>query len=310
MTSANESGANATILLVKRFLRKPWGKKIETVSVKWYMFRHSISRPRFPVRLRFGAWWVPRKEVVGEGVLAGTFETAELTFVGRFLKPGMTVLDIGAHHGLYTLLASKQVGSKGRVFAFEPSPRERSALRLHVRLNKGLSFSGNVTVQRFAVGNEDVEVDLFVADDWAAGYNSLRPPNVSAPTSTTRVHMVRLDDWLARHKIDHVDFIKLDIEGAELAALRGAQKLLEVRPRPVLLVEVYDIRTQPWGYPAREIVQLLDRAGYRWFSLREDGAPYPVEADRECYDANLVAVPSEGIKGFVDCFMEQSRKNA
>jgi FkbM family methyltransferase len=307
MTSAKDPGANATILLVKRFLRKPWGEKIETVSVKWYMFRHSISGPRLPVKLWFGAWWVPRKEVVGEGVLAGSFETAELTFVDRFLKPGMTVLDIGAHHGLYTLLASKRVGSKGRVFAFEPSPRERSALRLNVRLNKGLNLSGNVTVQGFAVGNEDVEVDLFVAEDWAAGYNSLRPPNVSVTTSTTRVHVVRLDDWLARHKIDHVDFIKLDIEGAELAALRGAQRLLEVRPRPVLLVEVYDIRTQPWGYPAREIVQLLDRAGYRWFSLCEDGAPYPVEADRECYDANLVAVPSEGIKGFVDCFLEQSR---
>jgi FkbM family methyltransferase len=307
MTVPSESGTDLTFIL-RRFLRKPWQEKLKTLSVKWYMFRHAVSHFQYPVRLPPGIWWVPRNEVVGHGVLAGNFETAEVAFVRRFLKPSMTVLDVGAHHGLYTLISSKIVGLKGRVFAFEPSPRERRALVLNVWLNKiNFAISWNVTIQGLAVGEENSETDLYVADDWAGAFNSLRPPNVSATTSTTRVHMVRLDDWLARHKIDHVDFIKLDIEGAELGALRCAQRLLEVRPRPVLLVEVYDIRTQPWGYPAREIVQLLDRAGYRWFSLREDGAPYPVEADRECYDANLVAVPSEGIKSFVDCFREQSR---
>lgn len=294
--------------MLRRFMRKPWHEKFKTLSVKWYMFRYAVSHFRRPVRLPLGIWWVPRNEAVGHGLLAGDFESAEIAFVKQFLKPGMTVLDIGAHHGLYTLISSKIVGPEGRVFAFEPSRRERRALILNVWLNKiKFAISRNVTVQGLAVGEEDTETDLYVADDWAGAFNSLRPPNVSASTSKARVRVVSLDHWTAAHSVTTVNFVKLDIEGAELAALRGAQRLLAARPRPVLLVEVYDIRTQPWGYPAREIVQLLDRFGYRWFSLRETGAPYPVDASMECYDANLVAVPSEGIKGFVDCFGEQFR---
>jgi FkbM family methyltransferase len=298
MIVPNQASTDLTFLL-KRFLRKPWREKFKTLSVKWYMFRHAVSQVLHPVRLPFGIWWVARNEVVGQGVLAGDFEKAEVTFVKRFLQPGMTVLDVGAHHGLYTLISSKIVGLKGRVFAFEPSHRERRALVLNVWLNKiKFATSWNITVQGLAIGEENTETDLYVADDWAGAFNSLRPPNVSATTSKARVRVVSLDHWLAAHRVTAVDFIKLDIEGAELSALRGARVLLQRRPRPVFLIEVYEIRTAPWGYPAREIVQLLHLEGYRWFTLADDGSPSPVSADLQSYDANLVAVPNEGVAAF------------
>jgi hypothetical protein len=90
-----------------------------------------------------------------------------------------------------------------------------------------------------------------------------------------------------------VDFAKLDVEGAELDVLKGALRLLNTVPRPVLLVEVYDIRTQPWGYQAREIVGFLEELGYRWFELLNSGSIRPVAATLQVYDANLVAVPRE-----------------
>jgi hypothetical protein len=87
--------------------------------------------------------------------------------------------------------------------------------------------------------------------------------------------------------------MKLDVEGAELDVLKGALGLLQTIPRPVLLVEVYDVRTKPWGYQAREIVEFLDRLGYRWFQLLDNGSLRLVSSNLDVYDANLVALPTE-----------------
>ncbi len=201
----------------------------------------------------------------------------------------MSVLDIGAHHGFYTLLASRLVGPKGRVFSFEPSPRERKALRLHLRLNR----CKNVDLQDLALGDQNADSDLYVVEDWAAGCNSLRPPDVAARTSPVSVHVVRLDDWLTEHKIDRVDFIKLDVEGAELSILKGALRLLKGASRPVILAEVQDTRTLPWGYRARDIVTTLEGWGYQWFQPSARGSLLEIGPDRDAFDANLVAVPSE-----------------
>ncbi len=65
-----------------------------------------------PIRLPFGAWWIVRNSALDYELLTTGFETAEIRFVQRFLRPGMTVLDVGAHHGLYTLLASRLVRSR------------------------------------------------------------------------------------------------------------------------------------------------------------------------------------------------------
>jgi len=91
----------------------------------------------------------------------------------------------------------------------------------------------------------------------------------------------------------------LDVEGAELGALRGARRVL-AEQRPVLLVEVYDIRTRPWRYRAREIVEFLHRDGYEWFRPKEDGTLESVRAGLDFYDANLVAIPEENVRRLID----------
>jgi FkbM family methyltransferase len=242
-----------------------------------------------PVRLPFGALWIPRNDNLTQPLLAGSFETAEIAFVERFLQPGMNVLDIGAHQGLYTLLSSKRVGSRGRVIAFEPSPRERRALRLHVWLN----LCANVTIQALAMGNEVAESDLYVVNGSQTGCNSLRPPDVMSGTSPIRVRVTRLDHWLDQRKIDRVHFIKLDVEGAELDVLKGAERLLEDRPRPVILAEVQDVRTRPWGYRAKEIINQLSGKHFRWFRLSENGSLQDMDENLEELDGNFVAWPEE-----------------
>jgi len=277
---------------LRRFAKKPLPDKLKSVGFRFTsIVSHSAAMLNIPVpiRLDFGAWWLARNDHVGRPLRNGEFEPNELAFVARFVKPGMTVLDLGAHHGLYSLLASKRVGSRGRVFAFEPSPRERAALRLHLKLN----LCRNVTVERVALGNENTESDLHVVDSWAVGCNSLRPPDVAEKTSLERVRVTKLDDWLTERKIGAVDFIKLDVEGGELAALQGATHLISNRPRPVILAEVQDVRTRPWGYQAKEIIDFLGSRDYRWFSLQTGASIASLDVTAAEFDGNFVACPAE-----------------
>jgi FkbM family methyltransferase len=290
---ANGEQALGALPRVWRFLRKPLREKTQAIR-----FRAAAVSRALPVRLAFGAWWIPRSDNLGEPLLAGNFETAEIAFVERFLQPGMTVLDVGAHHGLYTLLASKCVGSAGRVFSFEPSPRERRALRLHVAINR----CWNVRIQDTAVGNENADANLFVVQGSQTGCNSLRQPVVYSGTVPIRVPVVRLDDWLSREKLAHVDFMKLDVEGGELPALQGATKLLERHPRPVILAEVQDVRTAPWGYGGKAILAELVARDYTWFGLSQRGSICRLDVRATDFDGNFVAVPNEKVEDLVGRF--------
>jgi FkbM family methyltransferase len=242
-----------------------------------------------PLRLPFGAWWLARAGVLDNQLLEDAFETAELRFVEKFLQPGMVVLDIGAHHGLYTLLASKRVGSTGSVTCFEPSPRERRLLERHLQIN----FCSNVRVESIALGRASGQADLFLVSGAEDGCNSLRPPAVSCCTRTVPVDLLSLDEYLARRGIKKIDFIKLDVEGAELDVLRGAIHLLRSPSRPLILAEVEDARTRPWGYQACEIIQFLQTAAYSWFRVLHGGSLEEIHTNFGVFGSNLVAVPEE-----------------
>jgi FkbM family methyltransferase len=271
---------------VSRFVRRPASEKYVALALR---LRRLFPRMPVPIRLPFGGWFLAGPSSVDEAVFWGGFECAETLFVGRYLKPGMIVLDIGAHHGLYTLLASKRLGPTGKVIAFEPSPRERKQLIRNLRLN----FCSNVCVEPYALGKERSQTELYVVAGGEDGCNSLRPPVVDSETRPVRVDVVSLDEVVARIGLTRADFLKLDVEGGELDVLRGASNVLQRSPRPVLLVEVYDIRTRPWGYRAHEIVQFLDRIGYQWFQLDDRGSLSRVAPDHDVYDSNLVAIPQE-----------------
>jgi len=250
---------------------------------------------KVPFRLPFGAWWLAENSVLDYELVHQRYETVELNFVERLLRPGMTVLDLGAHHGLYSLLAAKCVGRNGKVIAFEPSPRERKRLERHLRLNR----AANVSVQSYALGAEAGEAELYLVQNGQDGCNSLRPPAVLEPVSTIAVESRRVDEELKRLHVGHIDFIKLDVEGAELGVLQGANELLSGPSRPAILAEVQDLRTQPWGYAARDIIHFLLQKGYRWFALDAGGSLAPVSTKQKTYDANLVALPGERVREII-----------
>jgi FkbM family methyltransferase len=250
--------------------------------------RHVPGIP-VPVRLPGVGWWLARNDFCGRAMLNDSFEKQERQFVESALRPGMTVLDIGAHHGLYTLIASRKIGPQGRVVAFEPSTRERKNLLKHLRLNR----CKNVNVEGVALGSKSGRGELFVVEGVQTGCNCLRPPNVAEPTTKIAVEIATLDESLERLGIQHVDFIKIDVEGAELDVFAGAKRLFERQPRPTILVEAHDSRAKSWGYRSREIVSFLEQLGYKCFCLSESPLLQPVRDDLSDFNENVVAIPAE-----------------
>jgi FkbM family methyltransferase len=279
-----------------RFLCKPWPKKVRSLRYRFKrLWSKAVPFVPLPVRLPWGDWWLAYNDVCGDAVFMGNFEEAERQFVERFLKPNMIVLDIGAHHGFYTLLASHKVGPTGQVIAFEPSPREYKRLLWHLRLNR----RKNVLAEPFALGSHEGTTQLFLVRGRDTGCNSLHPPKTADPAFPVQVPIVRLDDYLERQGITHVDFVKMDVEGAELEVLRGATSLLSRKPRPVWMMEVQDIRTEAFGYSAKEIVEFLWERDFHWFKITQQGKLLPLSDLSELRDwssYNFVAVPTERLE--------------
>lgn len=271
---------------IGRFLSRPLHEKSRSIYARW---KKLFPNTPFPVRLPFGAWFIARSDYIGSTLTADVFEVAERNFLHRFLQPGMTVLDIGSHHGLYSLLAATQVGEFGAVYSFEPSPREQKALKLNLRLNR----CKNVRVQPFALGNEEASADLYVVKQFNTGCNSLRSPGIQESTSSVRVRVRTLDNWLAEQKLSRIDFVKLDVEGGELDALRGADGTLRVKPRPLIMCEMESVRTKPWAYEPAEIARYLQNLGFRWFQPTMEGNLLPLPTEGHQFEGNYIAVPEE-----------------
>jgi FkbM family methyltransferase len=275
----------------RRFMARPLPDK---TFLLLYQLRRVFPNIPVPMRLSSGVWWILWNDVMSRFVLRGVFEPREKRFVERYLRPQMTVLDIGAHNGFYALLASRRIGPAGSVIAFEPSPRERRRLRWNVRLNR----LKNIRVEPLALGNAPGHADLFVVRGSQTGFNSLRPPSIDQPIAQIPVRQTTLDDYLRARPIGAVDFMKIDVEGGEREVIRGATGFLSRRPRPVIMCEIEDVRTAAWGYNATEIVTLLRALGFAWFAVRDDGTlvecPEPV-------DGNFVAIPEERLHEVASC---------
>ena len=188
---------------------------------------------------------------------AGAYEPELVYLLRKMLKPGMTVLDLGANIGYFSVIAARLVGDSGRVHAFEPMPQNL------IRLRKNLKPFHWSAAYPFAVGNITGEVPIHYSDE-EAGWASIQPQHQpgSLPRSSL-VSVIRLDDWVLDHPVNRVDFMKLDIEGSELDALLGAQLTLR-RFHPTVVAET------KCGWNHDEIRQLLISTGYECRSFCGD----------------------------------------
>ncbi len=161
----------------------------------------------------------------------GTYERGFLDFLKKNLKNGHVFIDVGANIGLVSLLAGKLVGENGKVFSFEPQPEVYNDLQENIKINS----LNNILPFNIGLGNENKQMTLFSNLSVNRGASSLIQP--SDPSGEFKVVINRLDDFLEKHQIKRVDFVKIDVEGFELEVLKGMNRLLNTENPPVLIVE-------------------------------------------------------------------------
>ncbi|MFA7407800.1 MAG: FkbM family methyltransferase [Anaerolineaceae bacterium] len=198
-----------------------------------------------------------KKWVVGAGnhsYWLGSYEMHKRQAFEREVKPGMVVFDIGANVGFYSLLAAVLTGQGGKVYAFEPSERNVKFIRQHAALNK----IETIVVIEAAVAEQNGEALFDPGTSIATGHLSA--------TGTVPVQQYSLDELIAAGEIQPPDAMKVDVEGAEYAVLKGAKSIIQDF-RPLIFLDTHgrDVHEFALGF--------LTSHGYQFEIL--DGKPLP-----------------------------------
>jgi FkbM family methyltransferase len=263
------------------------------VSLIQFVSRNQWRVPALRRLLVWGASWVKHQDGVilhgvGQGLrfnagsshsgfILGNHETEVQEFLASVLRPGMVYYDAGANVGFFATIAARLVGPMGKVICFEPLPENARQIQHNARLN---GFS-NIVVRCEALGSSN-RTEIFhtsAEPTWGMLVTVGKLPEKASGQISVQVRTLDslCDDGLARP-----DVIKMDIEGAEADALRGAMAMLAVK-RPVMVIELH--RTNA------AVLSVLRQLEYDASVLGQDVPVQDVD-----WDANIVAVPRERLE--------------
>jgi len=215
--------------------------------------------------------------------LTGSYEKGTVQLVKKIVKPGMVVLDIGAHVGFYSKLFSKLVGNRGLVIAFEPHPATFSVLCKNVS-----TLTNIIPVQAAVAGRKgrasfyDCLIESGSASlcydeykkEWLKNRLSGREiaPRVlnGLPGSTYTISTTTVDSYLEERHIERVDFIKIDIEGAEINAIRGMKNILRSSSCLTVIMEFNPQALQLFGITPKKALEELQKGGLSIVLVIED----------------------------------------
>jgi FkbM family methyltransferase len=195
------------------------------------------------------------------GLAAGVYERPVAELIGATLRPGMKVIDVGAHIGYYSMLAARCVGPDGQVFSFEPDPANRKYLVRNLEANGVADW---VQVVPAAVSERAGEVLLYRMEG-DTGIATLYPQKAvfgdPVPVASTS-----LDAWAESAGWPAIDLIKIDAEGAEGAISVGMAELVRRNPRIVIVMELHAEAMEASGTPVADLLSRL-----RTFGLKDLG---------------------------------------
>jgi FkbM family methyltransferase len=241
-------------------------------------------------RVRAKTFWGGRMivrlpEGLSEHILTYHFFERELSaiFVEK-IRPGMNVLDVGAHYGYFSLLASELVGPSGQVHSFEPTPASFELLAANV------AGRPNITINRVAVWREPTELEMRDLGPTMSMYNSVFSPRLgraSASSKQIEVRAVSLDDYVHERDI-RPDLVKIDAESSELHVIEGMSGTIR-HYRPLISLEVGDMDV-PGAPSSRSLVDRVTNMGYEPLEY-SNGRLGPHTARRRYTYGNLLFAP-------------------
>ena len=209
---------------------------------------------------------------VGLAILMGVFEPFETELFARCIRDSMTVVDVGANVGYYSLLAARRVGNGGRVFAIEANPAVYSMLLQNIAVN---DYHEIIPVNR-CVSNLSGEA-RFRIDRAVAGESGMLPRYEAERQDTITVDTGTLDDLLPDGA---ADVLKIDIEGAEGLALMGASRLLR-NCRPQIFMEFVPALLTKMGTPPADVLGTIKQYGYSTYLINEKSRTLQTIADED-----------------------------
>ena len=224
-----------------------------------------------PVRFLYGLFqrimadqviWVNGYKLTGMGQIKFLrWEPYTTELMKRFVKSGMTAVDVGANIGYYTLLLSMLVGLGGTVFAVEPGRKARRILMHNWNINK--VFCCNTNISGAAASSEDGTTDLYVGDNMMGSSSLYNQWNEQKPV---RCVTQKLDSIVGGNP---VDFVKIDTEGAEIEVLGGMTKIL--KSRPTMIIEFSPRCLITARHNPSDLLSLLWAYDYRLWAISEKG---------------------------------------
>jgi FkbM family methyltransferase len=182
------------------------------------------------------------------------YEPFETELVQRLIRPGDTVLDIGANIGYYTLLFARLVGGSGKVFAFEPDPENFALLKRNVEING----YRNVTLVNAAVSRQSGRLKLYLSEE-NKGDHRIYASGEDRPS--IEIAAVALDDYFVNNPAE-VNFIKMDVQGAEGRVMQGMERLLKRCSACQIIFEFWPLGMRRAGDEAKDVVKQLIRHGF------------------------------------------------
>ena len=210
----------------------------------------------------------------------GRHEPARMEAIGRLLKRGSTFIDIGSNKGDFALLAAGKVGDSGKVFCFEPEPQNCRWIRESIKLNG----YRNIRLFELALSDSNGEARLYLGRK--SGSHTMVGPFQDWDSGVVTVRMRTLDDLLSEIHQEKVDMMKIDVEGAELSVLKGAQWVLCQNPNVRLLIELHP----HLGVNTAEVCDFLHGLG---FSVRRAEIPFDTRIPAEGFPVGVVACRGE-----------------
>lgn len=220
----------------------------------------------------------------------GEYENALTEIVKSLLREGDVCLDVGANFGWYSTIFHKYCGPGGKVHAFEPVPPTFRELEENYEL---MGSPSNVVINNLALGEEPDELTINLFEGLSTGHASMSDQG-RADTISFKCEVVTLDSYLEKENVGEVNFVKVDIEGAEMMFLKGAERLFAQKTPPIWLMEMALQQTSNFGYLPNDLIDFMrERAEYDFYKVDEPNTKL-VKIDGFKADdigANVIAFP-------------------
>lgn len=230
-------------------------------------------------------------------LLSDRYEQETSEALKAYIRPGMTMLDVGAHVGCHALLAARLVGPEGKVYAFEASPDNFALLRKNVELNG----YRNIALVPKAVAEKTGTVTFHLSPEGNDRNSIYESSRSSGQGRSLQVPTVSLDDFLEQEGWPKVDFVKIDVEGAEPLVFQGMTKLLKRSTELVLIAEFAPACIKDSGRSPVDFLRDLANCGLRISVLHGQSQPAPL-VSRD-FASFALQVESEGMKNLL-CYRE------